>query len=61
MPIYELKCLSCDIVFEFLKIRDSDKPECPKCNEKRKSKFEKQVSRGTSFDLKGKGWYKDGY
>ena len=56
MPIYEYRCKKCGKQFEVIQ-RLSDKPlkEC-KC----KGELRKLISR-TSFALKGKGWYKDGY
>jgi len=61
MPIYEFKCLTCGVVFDFMKFKSNDKVECPKCEEKDDKKLEKQISTGTGFQLKGRGWYKDGY
>ena len=63
MPKYDFKCTTCGSEFEFFKLRSEDKVKCPnkECKERRPEKLEKLVSTGTSFQLKGKGWYKDGY
>lgn len=66
MPIYDFKCLDCDKEFEevFSTISrataaQNEKtvtcPHCAKCN------VEKQISRGTSHVLNGRGWAKDRY
>ena len=60
MPIFDFKCITCDTVFEFLKIRSDETIECPNCKEKESKKLLKQVSTGTGFQLKGK-WFKQGY
>ena len=63
MPIYEYQCQepqeeACSEVFE--KMRPHSKrdecPECPHCQ----GPTRRKVSR-SSFQLKGGGWYKDGY
>lgn len=57
MPIYEYKCTECDNHFELMqKMTDDPATECPKCS----GKVEKQIS-SSSFQLKGGGWYNDGY
>jgi len=61
VPIYEYKCPKCDTVIEELQGFDDPAPECEKClKEQKKIKMQKIISR-TSFQLKGGGWYKDGY
>lgn len=57
MPIYEYECPACEKVFE-VQQRISDDPlkTCPKC----KGTVKKLVS-VSSFQLKGGGWYSDGY
>ena len=37
MPIYEYHCQSCNKEFELL-VRNSTKPECPKCGSRKLSK-----------------------
>ena len=57
MPLYEYRCLKCGEVFEVLqKFSDPPLKRCSSC----RGKLEKLVSR-TSFQLKGGGWYAQGY
>ena len=57
MPVYEYECSACDKVFE-VQQRMSDAPlkNCPNCA----GEVRKLVS-VSSFQLKGSGWYSDGY
>jgi putative FmdB family regulatory protein len=57
MPIYEYQCEACQDVIEAQQ-RLSEKPLtiCPACT----GKLKKLISR-SSFQLKGGGWYSDGY
>ncbi len=57
MPIYEYECTTCDKIFE-VKQRISDKPlqTCPECQNR-----VKKIMSVNSFQLKGGGWYADGY
>lgn len=57
MPIYEYECATCEKVFE-VQQRISDDPLeiCPDCH----GAVKKLVS-VSSFQLKGGGWYADGY
>ncbi len=57
MPVYEYECSACDKVFE-VQQRISDNPLeiCPECD----GEVKKLVS-VSSFQLKGGGWYSDGY
>ena len=57
MPIYEYKCPSCGHQFEELVRLNSAAPLCPRCDA---SDSEKLIS-SCSFELRGSGWYKDGY
>ncbi|PIE18525.1 MAG: FmdB family transcriptional regulator [Proteobacteria bacterium] len=58
MPIYEYACKACGYEFEtWQKISDKPVRTCPSC---KKRKVEKLVSM-SSFQLKGGGWYADGY
>jgi putative FmdB family regulatory protein len=59
--IADYKCLTCDHVFEFMKIRSNERVTCEKCGEQKQEQLIQQVSKGTSFQLKGTGWYKDKY
>ena len=57
MPVYEYECKECKKVFE-VQQKMADKPlsACPECN----APVKKLVSR-SSFQLRGGGWYADGY
>lgn len=57
MPIYEYHCEKCGKDHETMR-KFSDKPLkiCPSCG----GKLEKKLSL-SGFQLKGGGWYKDGY
>lgn len=57
MPVYEYECKSCRKVFE-VQQKMADKPltSCPECE----GEVKKLMSM-SSFQLKGGGWYADGY
>ena len=57
MPVYEYECKECEKVFE-VQQRMSDKPltNCQECG----ATVTKLMSM-SSFQLKGGGWYSDGY
>ena len=58
MPIYEYQCTGCTHEFEAIqKFSDEPLTICPTCKE---NFLEKKVSM-SAFQLKGGGWYKDGY
>ena len=58
MPIREYICLDCSICFEVLELTNKKKRVlCPKCSSKR---INKMISKST-FQLKGEGWFRDGY
>jgi putative FmdB family regulatory protein len=59
MPIYEYECLDCGERFDLLRrMVDADAPTaCPIC---RVAKSKRRVS-GGNFELRGGGWFKDGY
>jgi len=59
MPIYEYKCSGCGVSQEKLQAYTQRKDEVP-CKECGGTAKRLEVNR-TSFSLKGKGWYKDGY
>lgn len=61
MPIYDFRCVSCGHEFEFMKFKSDDHAQCPKCGAKGDGNLEKKPPKNTSFKLKGRGWYKDGY
>ena len=57
MPIYEYECNSCKKVIEITqRISDAPLSECPDCS----GSVRKLIS-VSSFQLKGGGWYADGY
>ena len=57
MPIYEYRCSICNHEFETIqKVGARALRKCPDCS----GKLEKLVSR-TSFQLKGGGWFDQGY
>ncbi|WP_028317690.1 FmdB family zinc ribbon protein [Desulfobulbus elongatus] len=57
MPVYEYECSGCQKVFE-VQQRMADEPlsVCPECG----GSVRKLISM-SSFQLKGGGWYTDGY
>ena len=55
MPVYEFQC-KCGHITEELVQMDTQSIECPKCQEKAK-----KILSACSFELKGGGWYADGY
>ena len=60
MPIYNYRCENCSAEFEKIlpfSERDQNCLFCPECGSDEVTKI---MSRST-FSLKGKGWYKDGY
>jgi len=57
MPVYEYECQECNKIFEVQqKIADKPLSNCPECQ----APVKKLMSM-TSFQLKGGGWYADGY
>jgi putative FmdB family regulatory protein len=57
MPIYEYECTSCCNVFEvFQRMTEDPLTTCPDC-----SGSVKKLMSTSSFQLKGGGWYADGY
>ena len=57
MPVYEYECPACEKIIE-VQQRMADDPitQCPECD----GPVKKIMSR-SSFQLKGGGWYADGY
>lgn len=55
MPVYEFEC-DCGNNFEELVKMGTRIQECPKCNKKAK-----KIMSPCTFELKGGGWYADGY
>lgn len=61
MPVYEYECLFCkenekEILLEIKQKVSDPPPVCKEC----KNTMTKRIV-GSSFQLKGSGWYKDGY
>ena len=58
MPLYSYHCIKCNEVYENIRtIEQRDiKLVCPICNDKCE-----RIIDLSSFQLKGGGWYKDGY
>ena len=57
MPVYEYECPACEKVFEVQqRIADAPVEVCPDCD----GPVKKLISM-SSFQLKGGGWYADGY
>lgn len=57
MPVYEYECKACDKVFEVQqKMSDDPLSNCPECDGP-----VKKIMSMNSFQLKGGGWYSDGY
>jgi len=57
MPVYEYECPACEKVFEVQqRMADAPLSQCPNCE----GPVKKIMSR-SSFQLKGGGWYADGY
>lgn len=57
MPVYEYECKKCSKIFEVQqKMADQPLTACPECQ----SPVKKLVSM-SSFQLRGGGWYADGY
>lgn len=62
MPLYTYQCTKCgykDDVLEKVQDRSTESKQCPKCGE---TTFTREtVPHPTTFQLKGSGWFKDGY
>lgn len=57
MPVYEYECKDCREIFEVQqKMADAPLTDCPSCE----GTLKKLIS-SSSFQLKGGGWYADGY
>ena len=56
MPIYEYECPRCGSFEHSQSIHDRPLHKCPKC----RRKVQRLIS-STSFQLKGGGWYAQGY
>ena len=59
MPTYDYKCLVCDHDFETIQsIKDDPHTPCPQC---KIECYNRLISGGGSFVLKGDGWAADNY
>lgn len=57
MPVYEYECSGCKKIFEIQqRLADAPVSVCPECG----GDVKKLISM-SSFQLKGGGWYTDGY
>ncbi len=57
MPVYEYECAKCNKVFEVQqKMSEAPLTACPQCQAP-----VKKLMSVNSFQLKGGGWYADGY
>lgn len=57
MPIRDYSCSACGHIWETLRRDQSDPDTCPVCIS---VDIKRMISR-TNFQLKGSGWFKDGY
>jgi len=58
MPLYEYDCQACGASLELIrKVSEADDRLCPECQTQGLSRRTSQ----TAFQLKGSGWYADGY
>lgn len=58
MPLFAYECAACKAEEEHIeKHSDPPKKKCSSCGRRQL----KRVIRGTNFQLKGGGWYADGY
>jgi len=55
MPVYEFEC-QCGHIIEKIVRMNTEQIECPKCH-----KMAKKIMSPCTFELKGVGWYADGY
>jgi len=56
MPLYEYHCYNCEKHFDVIqRMMDPPLTDCPTCGQP--NVLEKQISRGTNFELKGTGYY----
>jgi putative FmdB family regulatory protein len=59
MPMYTWKCEDCDKETEVDRhIRNYNDPHTCECGSENTTRL---ISKGTTFNLEGGGWFKDGY
>lgn len=56
MPLYEYQCEICSNIDESIEKIDTEEIVCLICNNRAK-----RIISLSNFELKGSGWYKDGY
>ncbi|MBT8342615.1 MAG: zinc ribbon domain-containing protein [Desulfatitalea sp.] len=56
MPVYEFEC-QCGHMFEELVPMNTKSRQCPQCG----AQEAKKILSACTFELKGGGWYADGY
>lgn len=65
MALYDVKCLDCgneeEIIVRMEQLDGEGNVSEHKCEKCGSEHLKKMISKSTSFQLKGKGWYKDGY
>jgi len=57
MPVYSFRCKECGEIFDFLYVRSSEKPECPKCGSKN---LEKQLTAPAGIKIGNSASYQKG-
>lgn len=57
MPLYDFLCGKCNFQKEALVKTSDDEVWCPRCD----TLMRKQITSPSNFQLKGQGWFKDGY
>ena len=61
MPIQVYVCDKCDHKFEFLRLKQDEKAECPECGAPQEFLQIDMESFKNDFQLKGRHWAKDRY
>ena len=56
MPVYEFECSCGEVTENFVKMGTKESVACPICG-----KRAKKIMSACTFELKGGGWYADGY
>ena len=65
MALYDVKCEDCgneeEILAKFSQLDENGNVKEVTCGKCGSSNMKKLISKSTGFELKGKGWFKDGY